>query len=136
MIVYRTTDKIPVKMGEHTVLISPLSHEQYAEVTSKMRYEGGQVVQDQSSMIAAALRFSIKGFSTTAEVTFHDGRDFELEWDGDLLSKESLDTLYQILGTGTMAVIGTNVTAGTIKDLPIVQTKRQEKSVPVKKKRA
>ena len=136
MIVYRTTSKIPVKSGKHTIIISPLSHEQYAQVTSNIRYEGGKVIQDRAGMIATALRYCIKGFESKEEVHFHDGAEFKLKWDGELLSQESLDMLYQILGTGEMSVIGTNVTAGTIGDLPIVKVERQAKSVPLKKKQA
>jgi hypothetical protein len=94
MKIFRATDRIPVKIGEVTIFISPLTAEHKGEVISQTKMVGGDVVADTKRMIILTLKYAVKGVSG---VTYYDDVPMELKFDEDgTVSDESIAELMQI----------------------------------------
>jgi len=118
MIVYKTSDKIPVKIGKFTVVVSPLSASQYASV---MGLKSGGVGNDTESgvkMALLALKYAVKGFDSEIKVEYSDGSTFKLGFDElGFLNDDSLDSLVQIMGPVEMTLLANKVLVNQFKAL-------------------
>jgi hypothetical protein len=95
MIVYRLTDRLPIKIDELTFWIAPLSFEKKQVLSTYTRMNGGVETIDFQKVAVATLKFTIKGVEG---LTLADGSDYELEFDpaGDL-TDESVDVLLRLV---------------------------------------
>lgn len=98
VVVYRTTDKIPVRFpNNRVVFISPMSSGQRTELMGMTHIEGGNVVVDHNVM-NQAIKWSVKGIEGFDD-TYADGSKLELEFDENgHLTEDSLTELEQALG--------------------------------------
>lgn len=92
--IYKRSDRIKVKIDEVTVTIAPLSLDQKTEAQSLMAL--GKINRDYNlitkgiiSLIKSAVK-SIDGLENA------DGSKYQLTFNGDLLSDESIDDLFNI----------------------------------------
>lgn len=112
MIVYRTTDRIPVLIGDVKILVSPLSGDQYAKVGACTKMRGGVEVVDYGKMAVEVLRYCVKGVENL-DVKYADGSDFSVEFDeSGCLSEDCLTVLLQALDTTKLILIASSVSSG------------------------
>lgn len=93
--VYRPTDRIPVRIGEATFWVSPVTYQRKMEIASKTKMAGGVEVPDRLAVAELSVRASVKRVDGVA---LSDGSPLELHFDGDLLTDESFSMLMQLTG--------------------------------------
>lgn len=94
MKVYKTSDKIPVKIGDIVVTISPLSRGQKQEILSLSKNSSGILEENAFDMSALALKYSVKNIKGLKNL---DGSDYNLKLDeSGFVSDESIDDLFNI----------------------------------------
>ena len=114
MIILRPSDRVPCKIGKLTVWISPLD---WGEKTGLQRF--GKVVKgelsvDHSEMLIETLRSSIKKVEGFEGFQFVDGSKASLEWEGEKLSRESLEVLLSIIGTAPASNLSSAILQETL----------------------
>ena len=140
--IYRTTDRVNIKIGDLTFKLSPLSFYQKMEVTSQKTIEEGQSVEDIMKMTFMSIKFAVKeveGFVTV------DGSKYELSFDEqgnltdqcveELLNSEvSEELMYSALNmvNGVPSVIRNPITGAKIEGVEIVTGKSKRRSKKVK----
>lgn len=103
MIVYRTTDRIPVKMGEVTIWVSPFSYEQKVKLSQATKLVSGEEVMDAGKVALLSLKFSVKEVEGLVDT---DGQPYELSFDADgTLTEECVGDLMQLDNSGSLAAI-------------------------------
>ena len=138
MIIYRPSDRIPVKVGKFTVLISPLSAEQRTQISSLTKLKAGKEVIDHAAMMMQTLKCTIKGIEGVEDATFADGSKFELEFDDSgELTKDGLTALYEVLGSKPLSDIVAKIISHSMDkdDIPGVKFEL-DKVIASKKKNA
>jgi len=102
MIVYRVTDRIPVKVGELKFWLSPLSYEQKVNLAECTKMKGGEEVVDTSRRAFLAIKYAIKGVEG---LKCPDGSDYLLSFEpSGVLSDESVSDIVQLDGWVPLAV--------------------------------
>jgi hypothetical protein len=103
LIIYRLTDKIPVKIGDIKFLISPLSYKQKQEIYSKTKLNGGVETVDAMGMAFLGLKYAVKKVEGLKTM---DGKVYEPEMDENgFLSDESVDEILQIESSGKLVQV-------------------------------
>lgn len=94
MVVYRMTDRIPVKIGELTFLLAPLNVAQKARLLASVQNVAGVQNEDAFSKASLAIRMSVK---EVEGVKCADGSDWvtELGPDGEL-TDDCLSEIMQV----------------------------------------
>lgn len=97
MIIYRTSDRIPVQIGEVRFLISPLSFSQRSAIAQLSQLKAGTEHMDLSKIGKMTVRYAVKGVTGLKTST---GDDYvpDFEADGSL----SDDSVEDILGLDLM----------------------------------
>lgn len=91
MIIYRLTDRIPVKVGGLTFWLSPLSYEQKTNLLDCKKMQAGVEVADGGQRARLALKYAVKGVDG---LKCSDGSPYAPVMDADgTLSMESVDEL-------------------------------------------
>lgn len=94
MVIHRLTDKIPVRIGEITFWMSPISWEDRTRLLSFTKMVSGQEVTDAMKMAAETIRCSLKDIEG---VEYADETPYELTFDSNhRLSDECLAELWQL----------------------------------------
>lgn len=140
MIIYRTSDRIPVKIGDVlTVWLSPLTVEQRARMFSTaVKMQAGAEQEDAIKAAAMSIKYSVKGIE--GDLKNIDGSDYQLEFDPDgsltdecaeeLLQLDGSDKLVRICGHFLKAISDPGI-EGVVVDFKGVKTaKKKESSVP------
>lgn len=114
MIVYRTTDRVPLKIGKLTLWVSPLSALQKAEVLSHTKIISGVEVADNSKMALYALKHCVKKIDGLNGTKYADGSKLELSFEDDgSLDDDSLTAVMQIIDySKTTAIAAQLLTKG------------------------
>lgn len=121
MVIYRPSDKIPVKIGDLTLLISPLSAEQNAMILSLTRMKGGEEVADAARMALVTLKYCVKEVQGLNGATFADGSPVSFDFDENgILTDDSITVLYGLLNTATLNLLAAKLATEGIKkhDIP------------------
>jgi hypothetical protein len=120
-IVYRTSDRLRVKVGELVVVIGPLNRYQKAKVQSL-------IVEDKMYDSAAeALKGSIKGIEGLETV---DGGQYQLQFDDNKeLTDECLDDLLNLDVAGELTVMAVSLLNGIPKEFTNPATGKKLKGV-------
>lgn len=116
MIIYRTTDRIPVKLGEYRIWISPLTHDHYTRIMSLKDADGNP---DHKAMGSLTIRHIVKEVEGFDGFEFVDKSKFSLEFEpsGDCLTVDCLDNLLQVLSAQSLSVLASKSIARDFKDL-------------------
>lgn len=94
VVVYKRTDKIPVKIGPVKFLISPMSWAQKTEILSLTKMVSGQEIPDNFKMAYLSLKYSIKNIEGAV---FSDGSEYKLSFDeSGNLTDDSLGELLEL----------------------------------------
>jgi uncharacterized protein YfkK (UPF0435 family) len=92
--IYRKTDRIAVKIDDISIKLAPLSIHQKVEIQNAMvlgRINGD--LSEQMRGIALSLKYSVKGVEGLQD---SDGNPYQLKFEGENLSDESVDDLMNI----------------------------------------
>ena len=93
MIVYPLSYRIPVKIGEITFWISPLSYGAKQEVLSLVKVVAGEETGDRDLRERALIKHGVK---EVEGLKLPDGSDYKLEFDpSGALTEESLEVVLQ-----------------------------------------
>lgn len=86
---YRTTDRIPIKIGDAIFKVSPLTMEQKNEMQSFTTKESGVTIQDIFKKTKLLFKYSIKEVSG---IEYATGGEYKLSFDDDgTLSDECVE---------------------------------------------
>ena len=119
MVIYRVTDRIPVKLDDNiTIMISPLSGLQKTAIMSSTKMKGGKAVSDGAAMISNTIKFCLKEIHGV-DATFPNGDKFELEFVNGELTEDSLNGALQILDTNKMVMIASRLYRTGISSMEI-----------------
>lgn len=80
MIVYKLTDRIPVKFAGVTVWVSPLSYQQKSHVLAQTKIVKGEEIQDHGQMVFLAVKYAVKEIQGLVDSS---GSPYELAFDSD-----------------------------------------------------
>lgn len=131
MIIYRPNDRIPLKIGKITLIVSPLTGDQNSELATYTKMQGGKEVVDVGRMAISTLKFAVKDIQGV-DATYIDGTKFELERDGDYLTEQSVGDLYEIFGTAQLNMIAAKLISKQIDEIPGVKIEIDKVVVPKK----
>ena len=121
MIVYRTTDRVDIKIGEVIVQISPLNYQQKSEILGFTKMQSGQEVVDGSRMALHTLKCCVKGINAP-NVEYPDGSSFSLSFDEDkILTDDSLSELLQILSSEKLIMIASKLLNQSVQDVDAIE---------------
>lgn len=91
MIIYRLTDRIPVKIEGLTFWISPLSQEQKINLLECRKMEGGKEVVDGVKRALLSIKYALKKVDG---LKCSDGSAYQVKLDEDgMLSQASIDEI-------------------------------------------
>lgn len=91
--IYRTSDRIKVKIDDTVVTIRPLTYHQKAEIQSHfLGFTQGDVTKATEAMVSA-IKYAVTGIEGIEDC---DGRPYELEFDCDALSEDCVSDLLNI----------------------------------------
>lgn len=91
--IYRTTDRIQVKIDDITVTISPLTYEQKAEINSLMAgYVNGDIKAVTKGM-ATAVKYAVKSVDGLEDA---DGEPYQVEAEESGLSDDCVNDLLNL----------------------------------------
>lgn len=93
MKVYRTTDRIPIRMEGLTFWISPLTYSQKAEILAQVSMKGGEECQDFGRMVFLSVKYAIKKVEGLED---SEGKPYEVGFEGDVLSDDTVNDLLQL----------------------------------------
>lgn len=109
--IYKTSDRLPVKIGDITFKVSPLTFQQRSEINACITHANRELdfaKMAQSTFLA--VKYAIKEISTIA--TF-EGESFELKFDEDgTLCEETCNDLLNLEISPELSAFATNLLAG------------------------
>ena len=132
MIIYKSTDRIPIKIGALGLTLAPLTFEQKKTLFSNVKQRAGKPVEDVEDAAKKALKYSIKEIKGAKQ---WDGSDFKLNFDnqGNLIDS-CVEALMNLSDSGkimdSVSKIMSNRLADEVEGVEIVR-----ESVGKKKKR-
>ena len=108
--IYKTTDRIPVKIDSLKFSLSPLGFEQKSEIQAELL-----TGQPMSIVKAAklAIKYAVKGLDG---VQCMDGSKYELEFDNEVLSDSCVDDLLNLDQDDKLSFVCTTLLNGIPKD--------------------
>lgn len=94
MKIYRTTDRIPVKIADLTFWFSPMTWAHKSEIVSLTQREGGEVKVDGNRVAFLTLKYSLKAIEG---LKCADGSDYVFDCDSDgIPTDETINDLFQL----------------------------------------
>ena len=103
MIIYRVTDRIPVKIGGVTFWVAPLSWRHKSQILSMYKVKAGEELVDPMGIAMMTLKFSLK---EVEGVAYADGSSFTLHMtEDDTVSDESLSEVMQLDGIDKLVTV-------------------------------
>jgi len=92
--VYRNTDRVRLQIHDVIFTIKPFTYKEKADITSSIRVESGEQIDDGLSAIQKLLKYSVKDVTG---INYPDGTTFKLKFDKDnVLEEESIDELLNL----------------------------------------
>lgn len=125
--VYRTTDKISVRIDDIVVKISPLSYDQKTDIQMLL------VSGDPLSVVKAAkesIKFAVKEISGVED---SDGNVYELEFEDGALSNACLDDLLNIDPEDKLSLVCTSLLQGIPKGFNDPQTGKPIEGISIER---
>jgi hypothetical protein len=108
--IYRTTDKIPLKIGELTVNVSPLSFEQKMTIQTEILKGGAQAAMRAAKMACQCAVKSIDGLEGT------DGNPYSPEMVDNKITDSAWDDLQNIQETQSLIAVCLSLINGIPKE--------------------
>lgn len=103
MIIYRLTDRLPVKIGEITFWISPMSLEQRGRIAETVTTQAGNEREWALKAASLYIKYSVKAVDG---LKLYDGSDYQVELDEDgTLSAQCVDEITQVAGSEKLVTL-------------------------------
>lgn len=116
MIIYKPSDRIPIKLGDLTVVLSPLTFEQKADVYD-LQMKAGKGKQDDTSILRKAMAYSVKDLKGAKS---WDGKEFTLNWENGKLCNDCIEVLMGLPDSKSLVkAIGAIVRGEDIKSIGV-----------------
>jgi hypothetical protein len=125
---YRTTDKIEVKIGEISVKVSPLNYEQKSIVNAKIMSGKADQIMD---AVRLAVKFSVKEIKG---IKLPDGSDYALEFDDKGVSDSCLDDLSNLDQNKELSIICGQLLKGVPSEFTNPETGKTLEGVSIVRK--
>lgn len=125
---YRTTDKIEVKIGAISVKVSPLNYEQKSMVNAKLMSGKTDQIMD---AIRLAVKFSLKEIKG---VKLSDGSEYQLEFDDKGVKDECLDDISNLDQNAQLSIICGQLLKGMPNEFINPETGKQLEGVSIVRK--
>ncbi len=125
--IYKTTDKIPVKIDSLTFKISPLSFDQKSEIQAEL------ITGNPMSIIKAAklaIKYAVKDVDGIVD---NAGDKYLLEFDNDCLSESCVDDILNIDQNDKLSFVCTSLLNGIPKEFIDPQTGEKLEGVSIKR---
>lgn len=131
MIIFKTTDKVPVKIAEVTFWISPLTLDQRRQINDFTKTQGGVEKVDGFSAAEYYVKFGVKAIDG---LTLADGSSYQCSYcDDGTLDDSTLGDIFQlgcfaqlITACTNLAAIAANKIEGVTIDLKAVKTTKKK----------
>lgn len=107
--VYKTSDRIPVKIGDVVVKVSPLTYQQKIDISNCTKTVGGQEIFDATRSAFLAIKFCVKEVSG---VVYADGSKFELEFEDGVLKDDTVDEIMNMEINANLIMVAMNLLNG------------------------
>lgn len=133
IVVYKTTDRIRIKIGELEFKLAPLTFDQKRQCSQSSRVESGKLIEDGLMTAYKSLHFSVKEVKGLINP---DGTEYKLSFDdNNNITQDCIDDLFNFefserlmiacynLVSGIPKVIIDPVTGKPIEGVEIVQGK-------------
>ena len=108
MRIYKTSDRIPVKIDDVEFKISPLTFEQKSIISSCVKTVAGETVYDGSRAAFLGVKYAVKEVKGIT----HGEEEFELEFDDGVLSDECVNDLLNLELNEKIIITCTNLLCG------------------------
>lgn len=133
MIIYRLTDRIPVKIDDLTFWVAPMSFAEKLALNQAVKTTGGVEVMDAAKVAFLTIKFSVK---EVEGIKLPDGSDYPLSFDASgALTDDCVSELLQI-DTSPKLVTACGLLTREIKEHSIKGVKIDLKGVRPGKKSA
>lgn len=106
---YRVTDKLPIKIGDITFKISPLTFEQRSEVQADLSAAAEGDMQRATDGTFKAIKYAVKSIEG---IETYDGSEYELDFDGKFLSDVAVNDLLNLEIFPELARVATSLING------------------------
>ena len=117
MVIYKMTDRIPVKIGDLTFKLGPLSYFQKSEIQNCTTEVKGESQIDGEKVAYLSLKYSIKEVKGLKDIK---GNDYSLEYDDNgCLTDDSMSELLQIDESIRLTRVCLGLMKGFNKDVKI-----------------
>lgn len=129
-VIYRTTDRIKVKVDDITVVLAPLSYKQKCDVQSAVTTKSITGAMDGAAL---AVRYSLKEISG---VKYADGSEYKLKIEDDKVSEECMDELFNLEQATKLTIVCLNLIQGVPKSFTDPETGKPLDGVSILKERS
>jgi len=124
-IIYKTSDRIPVQIGEVVIKLSPLTYDQKTEIQLLISAGG---IDSLLKAANTAIKYAVKGISG---IQNSDGSDYELKFEGNMLDQESVDDLSNLEECEKLSGICVSILNGIPKEFIDPSTNKPMKDVKI-----
>lgn len=107
--IYKTTDRIELKIDDVTVKVSPLNYEQKSEIEVLMRENN---LSDKVQGIVLAIRYGVKEISGVED---SDGKPYELQFENGVLTKQCVSDLLNLDIKDKLSIVCSSFVPGVPK---------------------
>lgn len=126
--IYKTTDRIPVKIDSLKFSLSPLTFEQKSEIQAELLTGSPLSVVKAAKL---AVKYAVKGLDG---VQTADGEKYELEFEGEVLAENCVDDLLNIDQDDKLSFVCTTLLNGIPKDFLDPNTGEKMQGVSILRK--
>lgn len=124
---YKTTDRVPVKIDTMTIEISTLTFEQKAEIQA-------EIVKGDPMSIVRSARLAVKyGVKGIKGVETMDGNPYEVELENNVLTDECVDDILNIDQDDKISYVCTALLNGIPKDFVDPQTGEKIEGIKIQR---
>lgn len=124
---YKTTDKVPVKVGPITIQISALSFEQKAEIQAEL------VKADPLSILRAArlaIKYSVKDVKGVEDI---DGNEYQVEMENEMLTDSCVDDVLNLDQDDKISLVCTSLLNGIPKEFVDPQSGKKIEGISIQR---
>ena len=125
--IYKTTDRVSVKIDDITIQIAPLSYEVKCDIQATL------VSGDTLGIVKAAKMAIQHAVKDIKGVEHADGSEYNLEFEGDKLKETCVDDLLNIDQDNKLSFVCTKLLEGIPKDFVDPQTGKKVEGIKIER---
>lgn len=130
MRIYKTTDRIGIRIDDIQIKVSPLNFEQKTEIETHMRgFAAGDLKGAVRGMVLA-IKYALKEISGVED---SEGQPYQLSFEGSFLTDECVSDLLNLDVGGKLSIVCSSFVPGIPKDFSLEGVEFVEKTDSKKK---